>query len=139
METIADEQVARLIYGNIYRVATSKMTSQSHPYQQVSPRNDQNIGHPPHTMPTSSDPADLFLQEFPELAKLSREDLEEALRTPAYFDALFGTLPSVKAIYDEHESFLQRNVDITGKYSPEIDECVTEPSRSRKHWFTQRA
>lgn len=90
-------------------------------------------------MPTSSDPADLFLQEFPELAKLSREDLEEALRTPAYFDALFGTLPSVKAIYDEHESFLQRNVDITGKHSPEIDECVTEPSRSRKHWFTQRA
>ncbi|KAJ8463858.1 hypothetical protein ONZ51_g9975 [Trametes cubensis] len=37
--------------------------------------------------------------EFPELAHLSREDLEDLLADPAYFQAIFHTLPQVKLLY----------------------------------------
>ncbi|TBU38187.1 hypothetical protein BD309DRAFT_874917 [Dichomitus squalens] len=37
--------------------------------------------------------------EFPELAHLSREDLEDLLTDPQYFQAIFHTLPQVKLLY----------------------------------------
>ncbi|KAI5116881.1 hypothetical protein M0805_000397 [Coniferiporia weirii] len=36
--------------------------------------------------------------EFPELAKLSREDLEDMLNDPQYFQAIFHSLPQVKTM-----------------------------------------
>ncbi|KAG6854121.1 hypothetical protein C0991_010285 [Blastosporella zonata] len=40
-----------------------------------------------------------FLEEFPELAHLSREDLEDLLTDPLYFQALFHSLDRVKTLY----------------------------------------
>ncbi|TFK81454.1 hypothetical protein K466DRAFT_557892 [Polyporus arcularius HHB13444] len=37
--------------------------------------------------------------EFPELAHLSREDLEDLLADPQYFQAIFHSLPQVKLLY----------------------------------------
>ncbi|KAI9451393.1 hypothetical protein F5148DRAFT_1239653 [Russula earlei] len=37
--------------------------------------------------------------EFPELSKLTRDDLEDLLTDPAYFQAIFHTLPKVKELY----------------------------------------
>ncbi|PIL22354.1 hypothetical protein GSI_15042 [Ganoderma sinense ZZ0214-1] len=37
--------------------------------------------------------------DFPELAHLSREDLEDLLTDPQYFQAVFYTLPQVKLLY----------------------------------------
>ncbi|EIW59713.1 uncharacterized protein TRAVEDRAFT_167218 [Trametes versicolor FP-101664 SS1] len=37
--------------------------------------------------------------DFPELANLSREDLEDLLADPAYFQAIFHSLPQVKLLY----------------------------------------
>lgn len=73
----------------------------------------------------SNDPAEMLLLQFPSTAKLTRDDLEEALRSPAYFDALFGTLPQAKAMYDEHEQHLVRNEQATGaSCQTEIDWMV---------------
>ncbi|KAH9941058.1 hypothetical protein B0H21DRAFT_753423 [Amylocystis lapponica] len=40
-----------------------------------------------------------LLAEFPELSHLSREDLEELLVDPVYFQAVFHTLNQVKSLY----------------------------------------
>lgn len=45
----------------------------------------------------------------------SREDLNEMLRSPDYFDAFFGTLPQTRAIYAAHEQALRQNRELTGK------------------------
>ncbi|KAI0297730.1 hypothetical protein BC826DRAFT_907496 [Russula brevipes] len=37
--------------------------------------------------------------EFPELSNLTREDLEDILADPAYFEAIFHALPKVKELY----------------------------------------
>ncbi|OJT10392.1 hypothetical protein TRAPUB_13084 [Trametes pubescens] len=37
--------------------------------------------------------------DFPELAHLSREDLEDLLADPAYFQAIFHSLPQVRLLY----------------------------------------
>lgn len=63
---------------------------------------------------SSSDPAELLLSQFPSTSKLTREDLEELLRNPAYFDAYFGTLPQVLALEKEHEEQLHRNIEMSG-------------------------
>ena len=44
----------------------------------------------------------------------SREDLEELLRSPAYFDAFFGTLPQTLAMHKEHEELLKANEELVG-------------------------
>ncbi|KAF9046520.1 hypothetical protein BJ165DRAFT_1403956 [Panaeolus papilionaceus] len=40
-----------------------------------------------------------LLQEFPELSHLSREDLEDLLSDPTYFQAIFHSLSNVKEMY----------------------------------------
>jgi Modifier of rudimentary (Mod(r)) protein len=45
----------------------------------------------------------------------SREDLEDLLRDPTYFDAFFGTLDRVQALYDAHDELLRRNEELTGE------------------------
>ncbi|KAJ8080478.1 hypothetical protein PM082_017311 [Marasmius tenuissimus] len=41
-----------------------------------------------------------FTRDFPELAHLSREDLEDLLSDHTYFEAVFHSLPRVRAMYD---------------------------------------
>ncbi|KAI8986217.1 hypothetical protein BD414DRAFT_515253 [Trametes punicea] len=55
--------------------------------------------------------------DFPELAHLSREDLEDLLADPAYFQAIFHTLPQVRQLYQgqaelgsANESIARRNL-----------------------------
>lgn len=36
------------------------------------------------------------------------------LRSPAYFDAFFGTLPQTLAMYKEHEELLKANEELVG-------------------------
>lgn len=38
------------------------------------------------------------------------------LRSPAYFDAFFGTLPQTLAMYKEHEELLKANEELTGEF-----------------------
>ncbi|CAD6586496.1 MAG: hypothetical protein CYPHOPRED_003558 [Cyphobasidiales sp. Tagirdzhanova-0007] len=64
---------------------------------------------------SSQDPADLLLANYPETAKLSRDDIEELLRSPAYFDAFFGTLTQSSLLYKEHEELLSINEQVTAK------------------------
>ncbi|KAI0822020.1 hypothetical protein BC628DRAFT_1328292 [Trametes gibbosa] len=40
-----------------------------------------------------------LMADFPELAHLAREDLEDLLADPAYFQAIFHSLPQVKLLY----------------------------------------
>ncbi|KAI0345991.1 hypothetical protein BDW22DRAFT_1370417 [Trametopsis cervina] len=40
-----------------------------------------------------------LLRDFPELAHLTREDLEDLLADPTYFQAIFHSLDRVKALY----------------------------------------
>ncbi|KAG1772438.1 hypothetical protein EDD22DRAFT_861168 [Suillus occidentalis] len=40
-----------------------------------------------------------LMNEFPELAHLAREDLEDILNDPAYFQSIFHSLPQVKELY----------------------------------------
>ncbi|KAK0201879.1 hypothetical protein DFS33DRAFT_1029380 [Desarmillaria ectypa] len=47
----------------------------------------------------SSDLATQLLHDFPELAHLSREDLEDLLSDHTYFQAVFHSLPRVKAMF----------------------------------------
>jgi len=70
---------------------------------------------PPSATAQSMDPADLLLQHFPEASKLSREDLDELLRSPEYFDSFFGTLPQTRALYASHEQALRQNQELTDK------------------------
>ncbi|EPQ54456.1 hypothetical protein GLOTRDRAFT_76988 [Gloeophyllum trabeum ATCC 11539] len=60
-----------------------------------------------------------LLAEFPELSHLSREDLEDLLADPLYFQAVFHSLPRVKALYQAqaelgsaNESIAQNNLSL---------------------------
>ncbi|ESK95763.1 williams-beuren syndrome critical region [Moniliophthora roreri MCA 2997] len=48
----------------------------------------------------SSDISTPFTNDFPELAHLSRQDLEDLLNDHTYFQAIFHSLPRVKAMYE---------------------------------------
>ncbi|KAL0953425.1 hypothetical protein HGRIS_004661 [Hohenbuehelia grisea] len=56
-----------------------------------------------------------LLQDFPELSHLSREDLEDMLTDPAYFQAIFHSLPRVKALYQSQAEFGMANESIANK------------------------
>ncbi|KAJ7366983.1 hypothetical protein DFH08DRAFT_182263 [Mycena albidolilacea] len=60
-----------------------------------------------------------LLADFPELADLSREDLEDLLTDPVYFQAIFHSLPRVKAMYQSqaelgmaNESIAKHNLEL---------------------------
>ncbi|KAH8825245.1 hypothetical protein DL96DRAFT_1531109 [Flagelloscypha sp. PMI_526] len=50
--------------------------------------------------------------DFPELAHLSREDLDDILNDPNYFEAILHSLPRVKAQYDSQEELSLANETI---------------------------
>lgn len=80
-----------------------------------------------------------LLVDFPELASLSREDLEGLLSDPAYFHATFHSLPPVKALFQAqselgmaNESIAKRNLtfqDEVYKLRSETQEAFNEAKR----------
>ncbi|KAJ7147055.1 hypothetical protein C8R43DRAFT_890273 [Mycena crocata] len=53
-----------------------------------------------------------LLTDFPELADLSREDLEDLLNDPVYFQAIFHSLSRVKAMYQSQAELGMANESI---------------------------
>lgn len=62
-----------------------------------------------------------LMAEFPELAHLSREELEDLLNDPVYFQAIFHSLDRVKALYQSqselglaNEAIAKHNLTLQG-------------------------
>jgi len=53
-----------------------------------------------------------LLADFPELANLSREDLEDLLADPAYFQAIFHSLERVRSLYQAQTELGKANESI---------------------------
>ncbi|KAF5372272.1 hypothetical protein D9757_009640 [Collybiopsis confluens] len=53
-----------------------------------------------------------LIADFPELAHLSRQDLEDLLNDSNYFQAVFNSLPRVKAMYDAQTELGNANASI---------------------------
>lgn len=73
--------------------------------------------------------ATALARDFPEIAALSRDELEELEHDEAYFDAVFHTLPQVRALYDAYATRLdeahaaaQRNMSLR----PELEQLRSE-------------
>ncbi|KAF7365107.1 Vacuolar protein-sorting-associated protein 37 1 [Mycena venus] len=62
-----------------------------------------------------------LLNDFPELADLSREDLEDLLNDPVYFQAIFHSLSRVKAMYQSQAELGMANESIA-KHNFELQE-----------------
>ncbi|KAF8827544.1 hypothetical protein F5879DRAFT_968529 [Lentinula edodes] len=60
----------------------------------------------------STDVVTQLTMDFPELANLSRQDLEDILNDPNYFQAVFHSLPRVKAMYDAQAELGNANESI---------------------------
>ncbi|KAJ3752125.1 hypothetical protein EV360DRAFT_55784 [Lentinula raphanica] len=60
----------------------------------------------------STDVVTQLTMDFPELAHLSRQDLEDLLSDTNYFQAVFHSLPRVKAIYDAQAELGNANESI---------------------------
>ncbi|KAJ3557127.1 hypothetical protein NM688_g1636 [Phlebia brevispora] len=85
-----------------------------------------------------------LLQDFPELAHLSREDLEELLVDPAYFQAIFHSLERVKALYQDqaelgmaNESIARQNLTLQEplyKLRSDTKDAFDEAKRLEARW-----
>ncbi|KAH9924285.1 uncharacterized protein BXZ73DRAFT_50508 [Epithele typhae] len=62
--------------------------------------------------PTNQPVGTRLAAEFPELAHLSRDDLEELLSDPQYFQAVFHSLPRVKMLYQGQMELAMANETI---------------------------
>ncbi|KAF9060727.1 hypothetical protein BDP27DRAFT_1296515 [Rhodocollybia butyracea] len=60
----------------------------------------------------STDVVTQFTTDFPELAHLSRQDLEDLLADPNYFQAVLHSLPRVKAMHDAQSELGNANESI---------------------------
>ncbi|KAF5382566.1 hypothetical protein D9615_002885 [Tricholomella constricta] len=99
--------------------------------------NHHDLRHP-HSMATP------LLAEFPELAHLSREDLEDLLTDPLYFQAIFHSLDRVKALYQAqselgmaNESIASNNLrlqDSLYKLRSDTQEAFDEAKALEKRW-----
>ncbi|KAF8073731.1 hypothetical protein FPV67DRAFT_1560087 [Lyophyllum atratum] len=85
-----------------------------------------------------------LLAEFPELAHLSREDLEDLLTDPLYFQAMFHSLDRVKALYQAqaelgmaNESIANSNIrlqDSLYKLRSDTQEAFNEAKALEVRW-----
>jgi len=57
-----------------------------------------------------------LLQDFPELSNLTREDLEDMLSDPVYFQAIFHSLQHVKDLYNSQTELGMANEAIASRY-----------------------
>ncbi|GLB38360.1 putative modifier of rudimentary (Mod(r)) protein [Lyophyllum shimeji] len=85
-----------------------------------------------------------LLQEFPELSHLSREDLEDLLVDPMYFQAIFYSLDRVKALYQTQAELGMANESIANsnlrlqeslyKLRSETQEAFDEAKALESRW-----
>ncbi|KAF7314442.1 Vacuolar protein-sorting-associated protein 37 1 [Mycena kentingensis (nom. inval.)] len=85
-----------------------------------------------------------LLADFPELADLSREDLEDLLSDPVYFQAVFHSLSRVKAMYQTqaelgmaNESLAKRNLSLQEplyKLRAETKEAFEDAKNLEARW-----
>ncbi|CAL1712871.1 unnamed protein product [Somion occarium] len=85
-----------------------------------------------------------LLADFPELSHLSREDLEEILADPQYFQAVFHSLNQVKALYQSqaelglaNESIARNNLVLQEplyQLRSEAKEAFDEAKRLEARW-----
>ncbi|KAJ7069775.1 hypothetical protein C8F01DRAFT_1113958 [Mycena amicta] len=85
-----------------------------------------------------------LLVDFPELSDLSREDLEDLLSDPVYFQAVFHCLSRVKALYQSqaelgmaNESIAKRNLSLQEplyKLRAETKEAFDEAKNLEARW-----
>ncbi|KAH6911455.1 hypothetical protein BKA70DRAFT_1099255 [Coprinopsis sp. MPI-PUGE-AT-0042] len=85
-----------------------------------------------------------LLAEFPELSHLSRDDLEELLQNPTYFQAIFHSLQRVKDLYNQqaelglaNESIAKNNVAIQDNLyhlREETQNAFNEAKAYEKRW-----
>ncbi|PFH47461.1 hypothetical protein AMATHDRAFT_152006 [Amanita thiersii Skay4041] len=98
-------------------------------------------------MYSSSHPENLntpLLQEFPELSHLSRQDLEEILDDPVYFQAIFHSLEKVKEMYRAqtelglaNEAIAQHNLTLQDglyKLRSETKDAFDEAKQLEARW-----
>ncbi|GAA5858711.1 hypothetical protein JCM1840_006526 [Sporobolomyces johnsonii] len=67
---------------------------------------------------------DPLARDFPDVAHLSRDDLQLLLEDPAYFDAYFNTMPHALALHQQLEAATRRNLDLANEsqaLKPELD------------------
>ncbi|KAF5360682.1 hypothetical protein D9756_004866 [Leucocoprinus leucothites] len=85
-----------------------------------------------------------LLAEFPELAHLSREDLEDLLADPTYFQAIFHSLDRVKELYTSqaelglaNETIAQNNLTLQQQlynFRSETKDSFDEAKRLEGRW-----
>ncbi|KAM6494090.1 Modifier of rudimentary (Mod(r)) domain containing protein [Amanita muscaria] len=85
-----------------------------------------------------------LLQEFPELAHYSRQDLEDMLIDPTYFQAVFHSLETVKVMYQSqtelsmaNEAIARRNLilqDSLYQLRSETKDAFDEAKRLEARW-----
>jgi len=88
--------------------------------------------------------ASQLLQNFPELASLTREDLEDMLSDPVYFQAIFHSLQLVKDLYNSqtelglaNEAIAKHNLDLQQSLydlRSETKEAFDEAKRLEGRW-----
>ncbi|KAJ7714202.1 hypothetical protein B0H16DRAFT_526272 [Mycena metata] len=71
-----------------------------------------------------------LLSDFPELADLSREDLEDLLSDPVYFQAIFHSLDRVKAMYQSQAELGMANESIASAFRSRYTDYA--PRRRRR-------
>ncbi|KAG2009949.1 hypothetical protein CC2G_012816 [Coprinopsis cinerea AmutBmut pab1-1] len=86
-----------------------------------------------------------LLTDFPELSHLSREDLEELLEDPTYFQAIFHSLQRVKDLYNQqaelgsaNESIAKNNLALQQplyKLREETQAAFDEAKALEKRWL----
>ncbi|KAJ3747137.1 hypothetical protein DFH05DRAFT_1457571 [Lentinula detonsa] len=92
----------------------------------------------------STDVVTQLTMDFPELAYLSRQDLEDLLNDTNYFQAVFHSLPRVKAMYDAqaelgnaNESIARNNLALQEKLyklRSETQEAFNEAKSLEARW-----
>ncbi|KAJ7044157.1 hypothetical protein C8F04DRAFT_1071841 [Mycena alexandri] len=75
-----------------------------------------------------------LLSDFPELTDLSREDLEDLLTDPVYFQAIFHSLDRVKAMYQSQAELGMANESIA-KHNLELQEPLYRLRAETKEAF----
>ncbi|GAA5983898.1 hypothetical protein JCM11641_006415 [Rhodosporidiobolus odoratus] len=98
---------------------------------------------PPHSSSSSPspfstlsrpDPAinDALARDFPEVAQLSRDDMQLLLEDPAYFDAYFNTMPQALALHQEVEAKMRENIEMAERsesMKPDLERLREDTAR----------
>jgi len=80
--------------------------------------------------------ASSLLQNFPELSHLTREDLEDMLSDPVYFQAVFHSLQQVKDLYKSQTDLGKAN-EATAKHNLDLQQRLYDLRYETKDAFDE--